>query len=303
MQQISKPASKLRVALTWLLVVGVIVFSLVFWAWWFHEPAPVEPVPATPAGSAFMLIVAAFFICVGLAGYAIVIVSNCFTPNLDQPVWNEIRIKLYIANILVPLFPAMGVGFAAATFLAPMLVDAGLSSEMAHMVPVFGSVALCQIIQLWVFVWAPVERRLIRGRLRSQGMTADQIDTAILVGTSNPQRSSFSKMTTVEEDIGGLWIGEDQLVYFGDNEQFSLSRDQVLMMEHKSDAGGTTVLGGLLHTILHVKMPNGSQRQIRLHTEGEWTMGHRRKAMEALAEAIARWHENVTVTRPVAQVS
>jgi hypothetical protein len=43
-------------------------------------------------------------------------------------------------------------------------------------------------------------------------------------------------------------------------------------------------------TILHVKLADGSVRQIRLHTEGHWTMGRKRKAMDALADAIARWH-------------
>lgn len=299
MQQTTTPPSKLKVFLTWLLVVGVVAFFIVFWSWWYYEPAPVEELPVhTTAGSVIMLIIAAFFMCVGVAAYFVVVISNCFTQDFDQPIWNRLKAKLYVVNILVPLFPAMAIGLAVSTFLAPTLVRAGLSGNLAYMAPAMVMIGVVQIIQVWILIWAPVETRVIRQRLAAQGITAAQIDSAILVGISDPQRSSFTKLTTVEEDIGGLWIGSDQIVYCGDAEQFSLSREQLLAMERKADSGSTTMLSGITHVVLHVSMPDGSQRQIRLHAEGVWTMGQKRQAMDALAEAIARWHESAPATPP-----
>jgi len=79
------------------------------------------------------------------------------------------------------------------------------------------------------------------------------------------------------------------LMYRGDREQFDLTRQQLAQMERKADTRSTTVLGGIAHVILHVRLPDGSLRPIRLHTEGHWTMGGKRRAMDALAEAIAGW--------------
>jgi hypothetical protein len=51
-------------------------------------------------------------------------------------------------------------------------------------------------------------------------------------------------------------------------------------------------LSGLAHIILHLKLADGSERQIRLHVEGVPTQGKKRKGMDDLADAIARWHAN-----------
>jgi hypothetical protein len=89
--------------------------------------------------------------------------------------------------------------------------------------------------------------------------------------------------------MGALWVVPDFLMYRGDSEQFDLTRGQVVQIERKADNRSTSVLGGIAHVILHARLPDNSIRQIRLHTEGHWTMGGKRKAMDALAEAIARW--------------
>ena len=97
------------------------------------------------------------------------------------------------------------------------------------------------------------------------------------------------RFAAIEEDMGALWVVPDLLMYRGDSEQFDLTREQLVQMERKADTRSTSVLGGIAHVILHARLPDNSIRQIRLHTEGHWTMGGKRKAMDALAEAIARW--------------
>ncbi len=81
-------------------------------------------------------------------------------------------------------------------------------------------------------------------------------------------RSSFKKLTMVEEDIGALWVGPEQLVYWGDNDQFGITRDQLTEIERKADVGGTSMLGGITHLILHVRLPDGSERQVRSTPRG-----------------------------------
>jgi hypothetical protein len=129
----------------------------------------------------------------------------------------------------------------------------------------------------------------ITKRLLAQNITPAQLNSAVLVGISDPTRSSFRKFGAIEEDIGAMWIGPDQLVYWGDNERFSIAREQLAQMERKSDTGSTTMLVGIAHAVLHVKLPDGGVRQIRLHTEGVWTMGQKRRTMDVLADSIVRW--------------
>jgi hypothetical protein len=87
-----------------------------------------------------------------------------------------------------------------------------------------------------------------------------------------------------------LWITPGTLTYYGDKEQFSISRDQLVQIERRADAGSVTMFLGIAHVILHLRGQNGGERQIRLHTEGIWTMMRKRKAMNDLAERLARWH-------------
>jgi hypothetical protein len=165
-------------------------------------------------------------------------------------------------------------------------MDAGL----ANMLPVMLMIVGVQLVQLWVLIWSPLEKRIITQRLAALGITPAQLQSAALVGLSNPASGLAKRFAAIEEDMGALWVGPDLLIYRGDNEQFDITREQLVQMERKADNRSTSVLGGIAHIILHVKLADGSVRQIRLHTEGHWTMGQKRKAMDALADAIARWH-------------
>jgi hypothetical protein len=294
MQQTKKPVSKLLVGLMWLILAGNAVFWCGFWVWHYRSDAPA---PADEPGVALfraigMIIIGGLFLAAGVVSYIAVLLSNCLTFSFNEPVWRAFKPKLFLANIVVPLLVALGIGFIISAFATPILLGLGIAPGVAGLLPVLGMVALLQISQMWIQVWAPLDRRFIRKRLKAQGLSDAQLQSAILVGLSDPRRSSFKKFGGIEEDVGALWIAPEQLVYYGDIERFSITRDQLVQIERRSDAGSATILSGLAHVILHLRLADGSERQIRLHIEGVPTQGKKRKLMDELADAIARWHAN-----------
>ncbi len=290
MQQTGKPAPKTRVALSWLILVGNLILWLVLATWWFRRRSPAVEAPPDLARSVLTFGIGGLFLAAGIVGYAIVLFTHCLTFDLNRPVWNELRVKFFLANIVVPLLFSLGLGFMLSAFLSPVLAGMGLGGGLSYFLPVLGMVALVQISQMWVQVWKPLLERVVTKRLLALGITAAQLQNAVLIGTSNPERSSFKKFGSVLDDIGALWIGPDQLVYWGDGEQFAINREQIDRIERKADAGSASILGGIAHVILHVRLPDGAVRQIRLHTLNLWTMGGHRKAMDRLAELIVAWH-------------
>jgi hypothetical protein len=299
MQQTRKPVSKALVILMWAILLGNLLFWCGFWIWRHRHDGP--PAPADGPEILFrgvaMLISGAFFFVAGVAGYFVVLFTNCLTFDFGRPIWSTLRRKIFLVNILVPLLVAMGVGFTLAAFVAPILMAFGLSPALAGLLPALGMVVVLQIVQMWVQVWAPLEKRVIYKRLAAQGVSAAQVRGATLVGLSDPTQSSFKKFGGgIEDDIGALWVSPDRLVYFGDMEQFAITPEQLVQLERKADAGSATILSGMAHVILHVRLPDGALRQIRLHVEGLPTMGKRRQAMDQLAAAIADWHSRAAAT-------
>src|SRR5262245_18804216 len=110
----------------------------------------------------------------------------------------------------------------------------GLQGELGFFVPFIGTVVALQLVLIWVLIWEPTLARLICHRLEARGISAPQIASAILLGISDPRRSSFRKFTLVEDDVGALWITPDQLIYWGDADQFAIARDQLLGIERKA---------------------------------------------------------------------
>ena len=289
MEPTSQRPSKTRIVLTWLFMVGAIAVLAVLAFWWNHRPTPAAEPAEGLLHSIFFLFVGMVFLVLGVGSYLTVIFSDCFTFNYRQPVWHAVKARQFLANIIVTVLLALGIGFALSAFLAPVLTALGLDAGMANMLPVIVMVVGVQIVQLWVLMWSPVERRLITKRLTAMGITPAQLQSAALVGLSNPASGLVKRFGAIEEDVGAMWVGPEQLIYYGDNEQFSIQREQIAELERKADNRSTSVLGGIAHVLLHVRQADGSVRQIRLHTEGHWTMGRKRRAMDGLAEAIGRW--------------
>jgi hypothetical protein len=290
MQQTKKPVSKVKMILMWVVFVGITLCWIALLLWRHRgEAAPAEPAPGL--GQAIItMIFGAFFLVAGIAGYAVFLATNCFTFNFQKPIWSDVKGKLYVANVVVLTGISLGIGFGLAPFLSPLLTPLGVTGQMGTLVPVLAMIVIFQVVRVFVLIWTPLEKNLIAKRLQARGLVPAQLQAATLVGISNPLKSSFKKITLVEDDIGALWVGPEQLVYWGDNEQFAITRDQVTQIERKADAGGTTMLGGVTHLILHLAPPGGGERQIRFHPEGHWTMASQGRAMDALEQSIVQWH-------------
>ena len=282
----------------WAIFLGftLCVYAFLLWAH-KEQPARTEP-DSEPLHGVVSVILGGFCLVAGGLAYAVVLASNCLTFNFRQPVWAETKAKLYFANIVVLTAFGLGLGFGISPLIGSALSRSGLSGELALLGPVMGALVVLQIVRVFVLIWAPLESRLIRKRLQARGITAAQLDAAMLVGISDPTRSSFKKFSSVEDDLGALWIGSEQLVYWGDTQQFAVTREQLVQSERKADTGGTTMLGGLTHVILHLIKADGSEQQIRLHAEGHWTMAAKRRAMDEIDARIAKRHGSAAQSPP-----
>ncbi len=293
--QPAKTVSKPRIILKWVMMVGAITlvsFLCFFWSFNFTAPtAESQEGMANPVVHAvFFFVLGMLFLGAGVAGYFLVIMTCCFTFDYTRPVWNSIKAKAFLCNILVIMLLGLGVGMLASAFLSPVLQGFGLHGTQADLMPVLAALVGIQLIQLWVLVWAPVEKRLIHKRLATMGITPDHLKGAVLAGISNPASKLSKQFGAIEEDMGALWVTPDRLAWRGDVEQFDLTREQVVEIERKAYARSNTSLAGIEHPILHVQLPDGSIRQMRLHVEGLWTLGQKRQTIDALNEAINGWY-------------
>ena len=109
------------------------------------------------------------------------------------------------------------------------------------------------------------------------------------VGISDPTKSSFRKMTLVEDDIGMLWFFPEAMMYRGDAQHFDIPRERFIAMERKADAGSTAAYLGAVHVIVRFLESNGTERMVRLHTEGDLTLSRKAKALNTLAARIQSW--------------
>ncbi len=290
MEPADKAPSKLRVVLMWLLMPGVILFWVVFWLWKNHGHTAADDSAPGMVASVLSLFFGGFFLVAGVAAYLAAVFSGCFCFSYRRPVWQGAKVRLFLVNIVVTVLLGLGLGFVLAAFAKPVLLMAGIDTGLASMLPVMLMIGGIQMVQLWVLIWSPMERRLIVSRLKALGIQPAQLQNAFLVGLSDPASGLAKRFASIEEDMGALWVGPEQLIYWGDGEQFSIQREQIVEIERKADHRSTAMLAGIAHVILHVRLPDGSVRQIRLHVEGLATMGQKRRTMDALAEAINQWY-------------
>jgi hypothetical protein len=293
----TKKVSTWRVAGKWGLIVVVVVgVSAGVFILRTLSPAPGDTQMSdddNPLAHAIVFcVLGVFALFCGVASYLIVIFTNCFTFNFNKPVWNELKLRKYFLNIVVTLGLTVGPGLILAGILGPLLAGIfRLPVGQAGLIPLLGFIVMFQLLQLWFLIWTPVYRRMIQKRLAAMGITKEQLQGAILVGLSNPASGRGKRFAAIEEDMGALWVTPDRLAFRGDVEQFDLAREHIAEIERKEDKGSTSMLAGIAHVILHVRQEDGSIRQIRLHTEGQWTMGQKRHAMDGLAYAIHNWYE------------
>lgn len=286
----SKPASKTKMLLVWLLVVGTIVAVSAFFLWRAARNAPrEEEMPNDLARSIVLIVIGAFFLFVGAAGYIGVLLTNAMTFDFNRSMFKGVKGRIFAFNIIVQIPLMVGIGCLVASVVTPILSTLNVPANIVFFAPFLATLVVLQIAVAWFGMWTPLDKRLINRRLAALGIRPEQLAGGLYVGLSNPAISSLKRMGGIEADIGMLWITPAQLIYYGDNEQFSLTRDQLTRVERKADAKSVTMLSGTRHVILHVVMADGNARQIRLHNWNIWTMGGKRKAAEELGDRIDAW--------------
>src|SRR5436305_562820 len=172
MQTPPKPASRVKMALLWILILGNIAFWIGFWLWRSRSATATEGEENAPdlVRLIFYLFIGGFFLVLGAGAYAGVILTNCLTFNFRAPVLPGIKARVFLANIIVPVLMGLGLGFMLSAFVSPVLGALGINPGLANMLPLLATIALLQILQLFVQIWAPLERRFIAKRLAAQGI-------------------------------------------------------------------------------------------------------------------------------------
>jgi hypothetical protein len=260
-------------------------------------PRPVSETDQTPKGFAvigfavFIFFVGCFFSIAGAAAYAVTLKTRCFTFDFTRPFWNSYKKKLYLMNIVVTVLIGMAAASFASMVFTPILTLAGLPFGISAIVPFLGAFVLVQFLTVWINIWQPLEKSIIKKRSEAFGISQQDIGRGMYIGVSDPAKSSLRKMTMVEDDVGMLWLVDQGLVYRGDAGSLRIRRDQLIDVERAVDKGSMSAYGGNVHVILRFGTDDGSERRIRLHAEGNWTIGHMAKASDTLAETLVRWKQ------------
>jgi len=249
----------------------------------------VRDAPAIAGLAVLMFIGGIFCFCSGVLLYAVVLLTQCFTFDFQKPFWNAFKKKLYVMHIIVTLLFDLGVAAFVSMIVTPLMILLGLPESVSFFVPVLATLILMQLLFTWISIWQPLEKSTVQKRMAAFGISQDDISRAIPMGISDPAKSSFKKLTMVEEDVGMLWIGNDEILYRGDADSFRFGRQQLIEIERDADAGSMSAYAGNVHIILRFQTPDGAERRVRLHVEGCWTIRQTAKASDSLAEILNRW--------------
>jgi hypothetical protein len=276
-----------------IVVVGLVSFGVSFWiVRHFSQTPETEEVTNGPDVLAHIFITFSLgFLSLGagVLGYVLVLATQCFTFDWRKPFWKAFRVKLYVANIIVPLLIIFSVGFFVSMVVTPILMAIGLSRVISFIVPIAATLVIGQLVLVWVNIWVPLEKTVVKKRLAGRGISNENTERGMYVGISDPGKSSFKKMTVVEEDVGMLWMKGDELIYVGDSDTFRIQRGQLIEVERAADSGGMAAYGGAVHVILRFREAEGAERRIRLHTQGSWTLGGVAKTLDSLAQRLVSW--------------
>lgn len=225
-----------------------------------------------------------------VSGYVATILTSCFTFDFTKPFFARFKKKLYFIHIIVAFSLSIAIGFFVSVPVSPVLARLGLPEPLPFIAPVLISLIIVQLILVWVNIWTPLDRAIVRKRAAELEIDPVSLENGIFVGVSDPDKSSFKKLTLVEDDVGVLWIESAQLVYRGDTENFELKRDSIVSIECKADAGSVASYAGAVYPILRYRNTDGSENSIRFHTWGNWTLGGMSKSLKLLSLRLESWH-------------
>ena len=270
-----------------------------------HDSAPPvwrfgheRPVAEAITFSIVLAILSVVGLVVGAALYAIVLATRLFIFDFSRPVWESFKNRWFAANILLPLPVMFGLSGLIAAIGTPVLVGLGVAHHISFLALVFIPLVLLQLLTTWLRIWLPVESRLARARLRALGVEPARMDQGILLGISDPSRTSLAK-GLIEDDIGMLWIMPDELIYEGDNDEFRVRREQLLSIERMANPGAVSAYFGNVNIILTLACDGAPPRRVRLHPESSITMTGTARASDRLAIELERWKAAGTPESPV----
>jgi hypothetical protein len=255
---------------------------------------PEEVVHDAPgiAGLAILMFIGGIFcFCSGVLLYAVILLTQCFTFDFQKPFWNAFKKKLYVMHIIVTLLFDLGIAAFVSMIVTPLMIVLGLPEPVSFFVPVLATLILMQFLFTLISIWQPLEKSTVQKRMAAFGISQADISRGIPMGISDPAKSSFKKLTMVEEDVGMLWIGNDEILYRGDADSFRFGREQLIEIERSVDAGSMSAYGGNVHIILRFQTADETERRVRLHVEGCWTLRQTAKASDSLAETLLRWQK------------
>jgi hypothetical protein len=286
------PGPLWKVIFLWIVVFGLILAGVaLFFIINVNHRSAGKPVPtAAPAWFQNMALISvgAFVAFAGVTAYLLFVQTNGLTFNFRRPVWQSAKLKIYLAKVVSEVLLVLGGGAMASGLLGPLIERFGVARPLSLLIPFGAFMLVLQVTMVWVNVWTPVTIRLITRRLLAKGILPQQLQLGIPIGISDPTKSDLKKLI-LEDDVGMFWIDTGRLVYFGDQEHFSITPQAVAAAERKLQMNSLVALSGASHLILRVRQPDGHERQIRLHTETAWTMGRKRAKMDALAARIDAW--------------
>jgi hypothetical protein len=159
-----------------------------------------------------------------------------------------------------------------------------------------GTFILVQLLSIFIDIWQPLGKSTVKRRLTAHGVPDEELANGMCIGISDPAKSSLKKMTMVEEDVGLFWLNENELVYKGDAESFHVSREQFIDTQRAVDADSMSAYCGNVHVIIRFRTADGTERRVRLHSEGTWTMRGRAKESDSLAEKLICWKQGINRT-------
>jgi hypothetical protein len=191
-----------------------------------------------------------------------------------------------VAHLLVQTLLVVAIVFltSGAAAVAGLLTGATFDSMLLGLL---AAAPLTILIVYGINPWVPLNWSLLRKILTARGVATAEIQTATYVGVSDPSRSSWRK-GVIEEDIGALWLGADELVYRGDLQSLRIPRQDVVAIERDVDPGNVAAVTGAAHPVL-VWRVGGTVRRIRLHAEGHWLRHRSARELGRLAERLDRW--------------
>lgn len=296
-----KPYSFVQRAVGWglILLVSLVCFFGTMWLTRGLSGGAAAEAEAPPppeldgAGTVFLLVgflilMGGFAFVVGLATYVVTLTTTAFTFDFTRPVWRGYVTRLWFANIVAPLgFIGAASAGIALVLLGPLTL-AGAPPEMAAGVTAVAAFIVLQLATAWVDVWTPLARRLIRHRLAARGVSPQFLATGKPMGTSDPTQKSL-KRVMVEQDVGMLWVLPDELRYLGDADDWTLPRASVVAIDRVTDAGSMVSYAGGRLVAVRYRDEQGNEKSIRLHPQGVWTIGGKKKALDALAAELEAW--------------